>query len=97
MTLLRPPPLAFAFAALLGLCACKGDMIRDAGGGQGDGGSPGREVDDGGLDGRTPTDGDLEDGDVATGPGDGAATDAGCGDTDGSADADCPDGGTDAG
>lgn len=69
--------LALAFGASLTAAGCKGDMVRDEGGGQGDGGTPGREVDDAGLDGRTLFDGDVSDGALADGePGDGAL----CGD-----------------
>ncbi len=78
--------LALIFAASAAVTGCKGDMVRDEGGGQGDGGTPGREVDDAELDGRTAFDGepgDSDPGDAGVGDGGlcadgGDAGDAGC-------------------
>lgn len=89
----RSATLALAAALLsAALLGCEGDMTRDAGGGQGDGDSPGRAL-DASLDGRAP----LEDaGDGGSDAGDGGA-DAGDGGTDaGDGGADGGDGGPDA-
>lgn len=84
-------PLLLAILTAALAAGCTGDMRRDSGGGQSDGGSPGREVDDGGLDGRTPTDADAA---IDADPGDGAV-DADAGDAGDGGDG--GDGGPDAG
>lgn len=90
MYILHPLRSLVPALAVVALVGCEGDMIRDAGGGQGDAGSPGVEVDDGGLDGRTPvgdgsTDGGADGGDGSADGGDGGdgATDGGDGSADG--------------
>jgi len=81
MKTLRPliRPIVAVALALAALVGCEGDMIRDAGGGQDDGGSPGQPQDDGSIDGRTPTDGDPTDGSADGGD---DSVDAGDGSTD---------------
>lgn len=68
------PRIARLFARTLLPCVvaacfwgCDGEMRRDSGGGQGDGGNPGQPADDGGVDGRTGHDGDGGCADAADG------------------------------
>ena len=97
-----PRRTGLTLALALGLAACEGDMVRDAGEAQGDGDSPGMPIDDGGPP-RTDVAFDLavESGDAGDGGSDAAegdgSTDGATGDggaTDGGpADGDAADGG----
>lgn len=73
---MRAAPSLLRCLLLVAACAapgCEGDMRRDSGGGQGDGGNPGMPADE--LDGRTLFDGGCAD------AGDGGSGDGGCADT----------------